>query len=148
MSLISLGLKIPGQVNGNELPWVFVNALRTGHVDIKSFGKQIADRQRTPDKQIKGRTTLTDSLLLPEGRWTAHDLRRTGATLMARLGFSVDVNDECLNHKMQSKMARVYIHDRREQEQARAFDALGNRLAEIRTEDSSQNNVVQLRGAA
>ena len=134
--------------DGNELPWVFVNALRTGHIDIKSFGKQIADRQRTSDKQIKGRTTLTDSLILAEGRWTAHDLRRTGATLIARLGFSADVIDECLNHKMQSKMARVYIHDRREQEQARAFDALGNRLTEITTDDSSQNNVVQLRGAA
>ena len=134
--------------NGNELLWVFVNAIRTGHVDIKSFGKQIADRQRTPDKQIKGRTTLTNSLILAEGRWTAHDLRRTGATLMARLGFSVDVIDECLNHKMQSKMARVYIHDRREQEQARAFAALGNRLTEITTADSRQSNVLQLRGAA
>jgi len=49
---------------------------------------------------------------------------------------------------MQSKMARVYIHDRREQEQARAFDALGNRLTEITTEDSRQNNFLQLRGAA
>jgi len=58
------------------------------------------------------------------------------------------VIDECLNHKMQSKMARVYIHDRREQEQARAFDALGNRLTEITTEDSRQNNFLQLRGAA
>jgi integrase len=134
--------------DGVTLPWVFSNAMRTGHVDIKSFGKQIADRQRTPDKKIKGRTTRTASLILAGGRWTAHDLRRTGATQMAKLGFSTDVIDECLNHKIQSKMARVYIHDRREQEQARAFDALGNRLTEITTEDSSQNNVLQLHGAA
>jgi hypothetical protein len=67
---------------------------------------------------------------------------------MARLGFSVDVIDECLNHKMQSKMARVYIHDRREQEQARAFDALGNRLIEITTGVTSHNNVVPFKGAA
>jgi len=57
------------------------------------------------------------------------------------------VIDECLNHKMQSKMARVYIHDRREQEQARAFDALGNRLTEITTEENTQNIIIKFTGA-
>jgi len=44
-------------------------------------------------------------------------------------------------------MARVYIHDRREQEQARAFDALGNRLTEITTEENTQNIIIKFTGA-
>lgn len=33
--------------------------------------------------------------------WTLHDLRRTGATLLQRLGFSREVIDACQNHKPQ-----------------------------------------------
>jgi hypothetical protein len=46
---------------------------------------------------------------------------------MAGVGVSTDVIDECLNHKLASKVARIYIQDRRLAEQARAFDALGAR---------------------
>ncbi len=56
--------------------------------------------------------------------------------------------DECLNHKLQSKVARVYIPDRREADQRRAFDALGRRLAELvdgRAE--ADGRVVPLRAA-
>ena len=77
------------------------------------------------------RAADTTSLTLPGGRWTAHDLRRTAATLMANLGVSTDVIDECLNHKLQSKVARVYIHDRRTADQAKAFDALGALLTKV-----------------
>ena len=73
----------------------------------------------------------TDSLMLAGGRWTAHDLRRTAATLMARLGVSSDVIDECLNHVIESRVRRTYIRDRRPVEQARAFDTLGLRLAAL-----------------
>ena len=94
---------------------------------------------------MSGRSKATLSLQLPGGRWTAHDLRRTTATLMARLGVSTDVIDECLNHKLQSKMARVYIQDRRLADQARAFDALGRRLAELAEgRASDKGNVVAL----
>ena len=47
---------------------------------------------------------------------------------MAGAGVSTDTIDECLNHKLQSKVARVYIKDRRLPEQARAFDLLGAKL--------------------
>ena len=50
---------------------------------------------------------------------------------MAGLGVSTDVIDECLNHKLASKVARIYIKDRRLAEQARAFDALRERLEAI-----------------
>lgn len=129
---------------GKQLPWVFPNANGDGHVCIKSFGKQLADRQRpTEKKPMSGRTKRAQSLALAGGRWTAHDLRRTAATILARLGISTDVIDECLNHKLQSKVARVYIKDRRMADQGRAFDALGAHLDAIFS-GVAESNVVQM----
>lgn len=116
---------------GKPVPWVFPATSRTKAVCIKSFGKQLADRQREAGTRLSNRTKATNALTLPGGKWTAHDLRRTAATLMARLGVSTDVIDECLNHKLQSKVARVYIKDRRQGEQTCAFDALGRKLFEL-----------------
>ena len=116
---------------GQPIPWLFPNAAGDGPVCVKSLGKQLSDRQRPPERRMKNRAKNTSSLSLPGGRWTAHDLRRTAATLMAQLGISTDVIDECLNHKLQSRVSRVYIRDRREVDQARAFDALGARLDEL-----------------
>ena len=130
--------------SGNPLPWIFPNRKGTGAVCIKSFGKQLSDRQRPADKRLKNRTEATESLVLPGGHWTAHDLRRTAATLMASLGFSSDVIDECLNHMIQGRVTRIYIRDRRETEQIRAFDALGEKLGEIVTGQQSPSNVVEL----
>lgn len=134
--------------DGQPSPWLFPNTERTGPVCVKSFGKQLADRQRPAERRMSGRTKATESLILAGGKWTAHDLRRTAATLMAGLGISTDVIDECLNHKLQSKMAKVYIQDRRQAEQARAFDALGQRLDAIVSGNESTSNVVGLRSAA
>ena len=116
---------------GQACPWVFPNAAANGPVCVKSFGKQLADRQRPPEKRMTGRSRNTTALLLPGGRWTAHDLRRTAATLMAEIGTNGDVIDECLNHIIESKVRRVYIRNRREEAQAVAFDALGAVLAAI-----------------
>lgn len=132
--------------DGELTPWLFPATDRTQPVCIKSFGKQLADRQREPEARMSGRTKATTALALVGGKWTAHDLRRTAATLMAGLGTSTDVVDECLNHKLQSKVARVYIKDRRLAEQARAFDALGRRLGEL-TSGELASNVVALRSA-
>jgi integrase len=116
---------------GRPVPWVFPATDRTRPVCIKSFGKQLADRQREPEARMSNRSKATTALMLPGGRWTAHDLRRTAATIMARLGFGSDTINECLNHMQADRMARVYIQDRREADQRRAFDALGRRLAEL-----------------
>ncbi len=132
--------------HGQPVPWLFPNSAGQGPVCIKSFGKQLADRQRDPSRRLTNRAKDTNSLVLAGGRWTAHDLRRTAATVMAGLGVSTDTIDECLNHKLQSKVARVYIKDRRLGEQAQAFDALGARLASL-VEGIDAFNVVQLRAA-
>lgn len=115
--------------DGKPLPWVFPNTAGDGPVCVKSFGKQLSDRLRPPEKRMSGRSKRTDSLSLSGGRWTAHDLRRTAATLMAGMGISGDVIDECLNHVIENRVRRTYIRDRRPVEQARAFDAPGRTVA-------------------
>jgi integrase len=95
---------------------------------VKSFGKQLANRQRPPERRVTNRSRDTEALLLTGGRWTAHDLRRTAATLTTKLGFGGDVIDECLNHMIESRVRRVYVRDRRVADLARAFDVLGARL--------------------
>jgi integrase len=123
-------------------PWIFpaadyrdpVEGQQVKHrrpVHIKSFGKQLADRQRRPEARLQGRTQQTQALLLPGGHWTAHDLRRTAATRMADLGISTDIIDECLNHVTSSRMAKVYVRSRRLEDQERAFDALGGWLQSL-----------------
>lgn len=135
--------------DGEPSPWVFPDRSRSRPVCVKSLGKQIADRQRPASRRMSGRSTNTESLRLPGGDWTLHDLRRTAATVMARLGISTDVIDECLNHKLQSKVARVYIRDRREAEQARAFDALGSHLTSLFSETATKaTNVAAIRRSA
>ena len=132
--------------SGRELsPWVFSATDNSRPVCVKSFGKQLADRQRTPEQRMTNRTKAVTSLSMPGGRWTAHDLRRTAATLMARRGFASDTINECLNHIQADRMARVYIQDRREADQRRAFDALGVRLAELKSGEAADSNVTKLR---
>lgn len=116
---------LPSDTLGCCSPWIFPATDSSKPVHVKSFGKQLSDRQRSPEARLQGRTAQTQALSLPGGRWTAHDLRRTCATRMADLGISGDVIDECLNHVTTSRMARVYVRSRRVYEQAKAFDILG-----------------------
>jgi integrase len=114
---------------------------------VKSLAKQLSDRQRTDEGRMSGRSKSVSALVLPGGRWTPHDLRRTAASLMAGLGFSGDVIDECLNHQIESRVRRTYIRDRREADQVRAFDALGDRLAELVELAAPASNVTRLKAA-
>lgn len=129
---------------GQPLPWIFPNTAGKGPVDIKSFGKQLADRQRPPERRLSHRSALTNALTLAGGRWTAHDLRRTAATLMADMGVSGDVIDECLNHVIESRVRRTYVRNRRPVEQARAFDALGAKFDSLLNNTAAPSNVVAL----
>ena len=133
---------------GELSPWLFPATDNSRPVCVKSFGKQLADRQRKPGERMSRRTKATTALAMPGGKWTAHDLRRTAGTLMSKLGISGDVIDECLNHKIESRVRRIYVQDRREADQVRAFDALGLRLAELTSGVAAESNVVMLRGAA
>ena len=131
--------------DGTLSPWVLPATNKDGHVCVKSLAKQIGDRQRGETKKpMKNRTLKLSALILPDGKWTPHDLRRTGATLMGRLGVRPDVIEKCLNHVEQNALVRIYQRQSLEAEQAAAWKLLGERL-ELLTSDAE--NVVSIDAA-
>jgi len=110
---------------------------RATHVCVKSVTKQISDRQ-TMFRNISGslkKRPANNSLVLAsgtKGAWTPHDLRRTGATMMQRLGIPLDVIDRCQNHVLQgSQVRRHYLHYDYAKETAQAWDILGKEIESI-----------------
>jgi len=131
---------------GSLVSWVFPATDKRKPVCVKSFSKQIADRQRPPAARMENRSKATTALSMPGGKWTPHDLRRTASTLMSKLGFSDDVINECHNH-IKPGMSGVYNQDRRVAQQILAFDALGAYLAQIVSGKSSVPNIIPMRVA-
>ena len=98
------------------------------HVCEKTVTKQVGDRQRPGDKALTGRSKHVDALVLVGGKWTPHDLRRTGATMMAELGALPDVVERCLNHAEEKKVKRIYQRAQYEGPMREAWRLLGERL--------------------
>ena len=125
--------------------WVFPASSLDGPVCPKTVTKQVADRQRSDNAPMSGRSKQTDSLALVGGQWRPHDLRRTGATLMAELGVLPDVIEKCLNHTEQTKVKRIYQRAQYETPMREAWQRLGDRLALLA---NKPGNVVTLVRAA
>lgn len=107
--------------------WAFPASTLTGPVCPKTVTKQVVDRQRTGEP-MSGRTKQIDALALAGGYWTPHDLRRTGASMMADLGALPDVIEKCLNHTEENKMKRIYQRAKYEGPMRDAWQLLGERL--------------------
>lgn len=122
--------------------WIFPNTIGTGSVCNKTLAKQVGDRQQALRDRpaMSNRSKQTDGLVLSGGKWTPHDLRRTGATLMGMLNVRPDVIEKCLNHIEQNKIVRVYQHQTLIPEQQAAWKLLGERLELI----TSQQTVITL----
>lgn len=121
--------------------WLFPAARKDGAVCPKSLGKQIRDRQKPAGKPMKGRSSKVDGLVLSGGQWTAHDLRRTAATLMGESGVMPDIIERCLNHVEQNRMARIYQRHTPRQQMREAWQVLGERLQAL---EHGSDNVVRL----
>jgi len=128
-------------INGTS-KWCFPNRANNEHVCIKTVTKQLGDRQRSDDTPMSRRSPHTKALALPGGKWTPHDLRRTGATLMTALGVLPEVAEKCLNHTEESRVKRTYQRYSYDAEKREAWRLLGERL-ELLTRDD--NNVVTLK---
>jgi len=133
-------------------------------VDAKTFTKLIRDRQRgegeidesskgtaaiskDPNQRhkqekghIKGRTKSTTELLLADGSWTPHDLRRTMSTMMQELDIPPDIIDKCQGHSPQGKVQRTYQRAELTKQQASAWQKWGELLAEIIKEADEELN--------
>jgi len=79
-----------------------------GHVTKKTLSKQIYSYQ--VETQFKNRPPALGEMTLSGGNWSAHDLRRTGLTIMARkaLGIDDNVRELCLNHGPKNALDRIY----------------------------------------
>lgn len=119
--------------------WLYPNTTDTNHVCEKSITKQVDGRQN--ETVYSNRSKNNQALVLPGGKWTPHDLRRSGATLMGDLGVHGDVIEKCLNHTEENTLKRVYQHQKLEIEKAEAWRLLGERL-ELLT--SNRSNVIPL----
>ncbi|MFC5698377.1 tyrosine-type recombinase/integrase [Pseudomonas sp. GCM10022186] len=121
------------QINGGST-WCYPNTDDTGPVSSKTVTKQLGDRQREPGKGImSNRSSKAQALLLPGGKWTPHDLRRTGATLMTALGVLPEVAERCLNHTEENKVKRIYQRHSYANEMAEAWSKLGDYLQPLTT---------------
>lgn len=101
----------------------------------KTTTHQFSDRQRSPEDMarptVQKRTQSSTELVLPGGKWTSHDLRRTGATLMRNLGIDRDTVEHCLNHVVGSRIERTYQKTEKFSATQRAWDTLGAKLTEL-----------------
>ncbi|MFA6311954.1 MAG: integrase arm-type DNA-binding domain-containing protein [Sterolibacterium sp.] len=117
--------------------YVFPAARHMGHVCEKSLTKRIGDRQRGDKRPLSGRSPHTNSLMLPGGKWTSHDLRRTGATMMGDLGVRPDVIEKCLNHVEPNRIKRIYQRQTLRPEMREAWKVLGEHLELLNTVGSN-----------
>lgn len=127
----------------HDTPWLYPNRSKDDHVNTKTLTKQIGDRQRS--EPMSNRTQKADALILPGGKWTPHDLRRTGATLMAALGVKPEVIDRCQNHKEENKIRRTYQRCSYASEMQAAWSLLGERLDALKADNSTEARVIPLR---
>jgi integrase len=79
-------------------------------------------------------------------RWTFHDLRRTAATGMARLGIPVRVTEAILNHTSGTAAGIVSVYQRHDyaDEKRAALDAWARLVADL--VDGTPDNVVRIGG--
>lgn len=96
-------------------------------------------------KMAEERGAATDDITLPD--WRLHDLRRTAASGMARLGTPIHVTEKVLNHVsgVVSGVAAVYNRHSYRDEMRTALQAWANSLDALTSDVPS--NVVQIAGA-
>ena len=118
--------------------WCYPNTDNSGPVCPKTVTKQIGDRQRAPGQKVmSNRSAMAHALLLPGGKWTPHDLRRTGATLMTMMGVLPEVAERCLNHTEENKVKRIYQRHSYVREMSDAWSQLGHYLNDLITNEPS-----------
>lgn len=101
----------------HETIWCYPDRAGSNHVCTKTITKQVTDRQlNTSRNPMSNRSKDCQALVLPGGKWTCHDLRRTTGTMMTALGVLPDIADKCLNHKEQNRIRRTYLRHNYENE--------------------------------
>jgi integrase len=111
----------------------------TGNTSVSGYSRA----KNRLDKAIDALTEKQDAL--PSAPWRLHDLRRTLATGLQRLGVRFEVTEAVLNHVSGSKSGVAGIYQRHDwaQEKAAALDAWAAHVAALLT-GADKTNVIQL----
>lgn len=107
----------------------------SGYSRAKQRVERIANEARAKDD------------LEPLAQWQLHDLRRTCASNLERLGIPLDHIGRVLNHALIGVTARVYGKHSYMPEKRRALDAWATHLEAVLAGEPKADNVVDLRGA-
>ena len=98
------------------------------------------------DKPLQGWSNAKDRIdgLAPIADWHVHDLRRTFATQLRRLGIDRLIVSKILNHA-EGGVTKLYDRYTADPEKTAAMERWANRLREI-IDGTEAGNVVQIRG--
>lgn len=132
LSRYSLGLLRELQALTGHTRWLYPGADEMKPINRKQATNHARDRQRPAgEKPIEGRTVQTRSLVVGTEQWTTHDLRRSGTTLMQRMGIPTEVSEKCLNHAEGNKIKKTYHRHDYDLEMRKAWYLLSEALAVI-----------------
>jgi integrase len=145
---VPLSSQVVGMINGVERitdsPFVFTT---TGRTSISGFsdGKERLDAAmlEIARKEAKARGGDPDAVTIAP--WRIHDLRRTVASGMARLGVSVSVVEKVLNHVSGTFAGIVGVYQRHDflAEKRHALSIWADHVAGLTT--TRESNVVRLK---
>lgn len=139
LSRYSLSLLRELQGLTGHTPWLYPGLDESKPVNRKQATNHARDRQRPiGEEPIQGRTVQTRSLVVGSEPWKTHDLRRSGATLMQRMGIQTEVSDRCLNHAEGNKSKGVYHRHEYDTEMKRAWFLLSEALSVITGESGEK----------
>lgn len=132
LSRYSIGLLRELQGLTGHTLWLYPGQDESKPVNRKQATNHARDRQRpVGEEPIKGRTVETRSLVVGSEPWTPHDLRRSGTTIMQRMGIPGEVSERCLNHVEGNKTKETYHNHDFAYEMKRAWFQLSEALSVI-----------------
>lgn len=112
--------------------WLYPGLHESKPVNRKQASNHARDRQRpVGEKPITNRTVETRSLIVGKEQWKTHDLRRSGATLMQRMGIPTEISERCLNHAEGGTTIKTYHRHEYDPEMKRAWYLLSEALSVI-----------------
>ena len=138
------GYYFPSPKNGqeNESGKVINN-----HIDENAVAYAIRRNLKDyiPRRAIKGETIsmvkVKEDKKMEMEHFTPHDLRRTGATFLAQLGFSDETIDAVLGHK-KTGVVKIYNRHKYDLEKQKALEAWERKLNSILT--GKESNVISI----
>jgi integrase len=127
--------------------WLVAGRNAEKPVDEKGLSKLLKDRQRPEGYQplANRKAEGLRALILPDGSWVPHDLRRTAATMLQGLGVPPAVIEKALNHTEPRRLVAVYQRHDYRPERREAFNRLGEHLEWLVTDQGAR--VIALRRA-